>query len=377
MQIDNLNKGMIVKNYKELCKLLDEPVCSGNSKISQMNEWERYFSFHKIEGTYGYQIEEIFDKPLPLYDYRKDAIYAKLIQLILTYKMSLSNSYELLMTKRQLYAYLGLTNDNYKNNNIAEAKIKEIQKKHLEEYPIMSEEQTFYYYNDFNLFVRRKLSKIVEDALSAMAKRHMITYSHTYVIFPHIDIKECNKPEYLKEEEYEDRNKIREATPEEISIILGIEHEYNKEHKDISFLNSYNYRKYYSGFNALIQEKTDWNGVARVIKIIYNAEAMADIVSLIKGELITECHNAQLQLNSTVIERFEKHFETVYQNKKKALIDKTKNSMTILPESWTDEYIYENIVKNDHILSKETLHDNYIDIQKEFIKLFMEITVSE
>ena len=376
MQIDNLNKGMIVKNYKELCKLLDEPVCSGNSKISQMNEWERYFSFHKIEGTYGYQIEEIFDKPLPSYDYRKDAIYAKLIQLILTYKMSLSNSYELLMTKRQLYAYLGLTNDNYKNNNIAEAKIKEIQKKHLEEYPIMSEEQTFYYYNDFNLFVRRKLSKIVEDALSAMAKRHMITYSHTYVIFPHIDIKECNKPEYLKEE-YEDRNKIREATPEEISIILGIEHEYNKEHKDISFLNSYNYRKYYSGFNALIQEKTDWNGVARVIKIIYNAEAMADIVSLIKGELITECHNAQLQLNSTVIERFEKHFETVYQNKKKALIDKTKNSMTILPESWTDEYIYENIVKNDHILSKEALHDNYIDIQKEFIKLFMEITVSE
>lgn len=49
MNIDKLELGLEVKNYKAMCKLLDEPiiVTRGNSKKSQLNEWSRFFSWEK------------------------------------------------------------------------------------------------------------------------------------------------------------------------------------------------------------------------------------------------------------------------------------------------------------------------------------------
>lgn len=52
---------MVIKNYKELCKVLEIEVCGGNSKIKQINELERFVSYHK-QG-YKFVIDEVFDKP--------------------------------------------------------------------------------------------------------------------------------------------------------------------------------------------------------------------------------------------------------------------------------------------------------------------------
>lgn len=61
VDISNLKVGNIYNNYKSICEALNEDSCGGNSKIAQLNEWERYFSFSK-QG-YKFIIDVIYDTP--------------------------------------------------------------------------------------------------------------------------------------------------------------------------------------------------------------------------------------------------------------------------------------------------------------------------
>ena len=68
MNIENLEEGMEVKNYKELCKLLEMPVKTSNSKKSQMKELERYVDFEQ-KGQ-KIIIQEIYSQPKEKVDNR-------------------------------------------------------------------------------------------------------------------------------------------------------------------------------------------------------------------------------------------------------------------------------------------------------------------
>ena len=46
---------MEIKNYKEFCKLLEEPICSGRSKVFQMKHWESVIDFQR-NNKVGYKI---------------------------------------------------------------------------------------------------------------------------------------------------------------------------------------------------------------------------------------------------------------------------------------------------------------------------------
>lgn len=56
-----LYTNQIFKNYKELCNYINEEPKKANSKVAQLKEWERYFSFRK-EGQ-KIIITEVFDTP--------------------------------------------------------------------------------------------------------------------------------------------------------------------------------------------------------------------------------------------------------------------------------------------------------------------------
>lgn len=68
MRIDKLKKGMIIKNYKELCKLLEIEEKGGSSKKAQFKEMARFFRHKKI--GYKFKIMEIYKEPLPIVDGR-------------------------------------------------------------------------------------------------------------------------------------------------------------------------------------------------------------------------------------------------------------------------------------------------------------------
>lgn len=70
MEICNLKKGMEIKNYRELCKILNIKVKSSNSKKAQLKELERFCKYHK-EGN-RFIIDSIYKKVRDKEDNRKN-----------------------------------------------------------------------------------------------------------------------------------------------------------------------------------------------------------------------------------------------------------------------------------------------------------------
>lgn len=64
MKTENLKVGMVIKNYKELCKLLEIPVKAGDSKKSQIKALEQCCKYHK-EGQ-KFIVDEVYENVTPV-----------------------------------------------------------------------------------------------------------------------------------------------------------------------------------------------------------------------------------------------------------------------------------------------------------------------
>lgn len=119
IDISKLEIGMIIKNYKEMCALLNQEVKGGCSKKSQIKEWECYFNFHK-DGN-KFVIDEIYNCPMKKIDDRTNSntikniekgIYSKeVFPLIKNYVESTEQEVH---SKTTIMKELGLVNNNYK-----------------------------------------------------------------------------------------------------------------------------------------------------------------------------------------------------------------------------------------------------------------------
>ena len=47
MNLNNIYEGLIIKNYNELCELLEEPHKTGNARLAHFKQFDRYFSYKK------------------------------------------------------------------------------------------------------------------------------------------------------------------------------------------------------------------------------------------------------------------------------------------------------------------------------------------
>lgn len=70
MKINELYKGQVIKNYRELCGILGQDIKAGKGKQLQLKDFERYFKYHK-EG-HKIIIDEIYDKPIQKVDKRSE-----------------------------------------------------------------------------------------------------------------------------------------------------------------------------------------------------------------------------------------------------------------------------------------------------------------
>ena len=59
-------EGEIIKNYKEMCSLLEEKIRDGNAKKSQLNRWKKYFSWEKK--GHKFIITKILNRSYPARD---------------------------------------------------------------------------------------------------------------------------------------------------------------------------------------------------------------------------------------------------------------------------------------------------------------------
>ena len=109
LNVTALTEGLVVKNYKSMCSLLNCSICEGNSKKSQLKNWKRYFNYEK--SGQKFIITEIYDTPFPSEDARKlkEGLYVKYIELLLLKYLSSCEGYQTKITKGKLYQILGLT----------------------------------------------------------------------------------------------------------------------------------------------------------------------------------------------------------------------------------------------------------------------------
>lgn len=109
----NLKIGMIIKNYKEMCTLLDEKQRTGEAKQIQLGNWQRYFSYSK-QG-HKFIIEEIFDIPKEKVDGRSQgnhSLFAKDIADNIL-RAIYSNVAENTNARSKWIKIVGLANNNY------------------------------------------------------------------------------------------------------------------------------------------------------------------------------------------------------------------------------------------------------------------------
>ena len=177
MKIQNLKENMSLKNYKELCNLLEITPSDGNTKKAQLKELERYVVYQK-EGN-KFIIKKILKEVKEKMDKRTKGNNNELSKnlryaiLCLCSKYKLRGRSEIGFSKTFLYSYCGMINENYrdtKGNKKAFA-----QYLNLEQLAI---DECFEYTDD-------RMSKAIKRALSTLTNVNKALghrYGYNYVL---------------------------------------------------------------------------------------------------------------------------------------------------------------------------------------------------
>ena len=179
-------------NYRVACKELGEKIKGGASKISQLEDWNRYFAFHK-DGN-AIVVDVIRDVPLPLINKRRKikGKWTMLIQSILYDAFSKqkeeTGDYEIKGTRRDYLRLLGLCSSFYLearykplSNIISETEdgaFKDNLVSYLEAYHITDD-----VWLDFCIEVEKVFTNIISNAFKSLESHNIIrSDKDTYVI---------------------------------------------------------------------------------------------------------------------------------------------------------------------------------------------------
>ena len=223
MDLDFLEKGKVIKNYKELCKLANIEVKTGDSKKAQLKELERYCKYIKIGNKFV--IDEVYEKPKDKKDGRKNnkrksADYIEDLELILIGEMLL-NDYKthnrLVIGKSVLLRETGLVNINYsycKRRINKLSKFLNIDKLTVSEFFNLNNRSLM---NDLERALKNLKNKglIIINSSTILCKEttNNIKYNHV------LEVDKYNEEIDKITAEAETQTIYEEATPEECSII--------------------------------------------------------------------------------------------------------------------------------------------------------------
>ncbi|MBM7598493.1 hypothetical protein JOC34_000850 [Virgibacillus halotolerans] len=186
MKTDNLKVGEVIKNYKELCELLEIKPKTSNSKKAQMKEIGRYVLLDK-QG-HKFIVKEIYEKPKPATS-GSGNVFTGLIQLLIADHLAESKDQVVIITRSQLLRKINMVNHNYSfcNENVPR----------FSRYINIKEEYLYDFFNTTN----SNYSAAIKTALNDLVKRSVIHYEWVHTI--------CTK-----------EGKHRVATDNEVEFIL-------------------------------------------------------------------------------------------------------------------------------------------------------------
>jgi hypothetical protein len=225
MKIDNLTEKQVIKNYKDLCSMLEIEPKTSNSKNAQLKELETYCCYHK-EGN-KFIIDKIYEIKKEKQDNRKNNVgsraeYINDIELrLLGELLTKGKNNNLTIGKSVLLRDIGLVNSNY-------SFCKKRQEK-LANYLDIDKETIYDYYNSVDSMVVNNL----ERALKTLANEKILDIDTTTIICKNKLITVSYDHRTIIDEYDEEIDKIvpiadttiiyEEATDEEKDIILQAE----------------------------------------------------------------------------------------------------------------------------------------------------------
>jgi len=192
-----------IKNYKEVCTLLEEPIKTGKSKQLQLEDFARYFKF--IKDKQKFIIAEIYPEPLSKQENPNgnNSKYVENIKYMLLHKLSTCEGFTCTFTKNNLFEFLGMTNPLYLKKAIAKKLIKD------NHYDISDFDINHFYMRSNN-----RMTRILFDSLNSLKRQYLISYREIDIVVR------------LNDKEEKEHN---EATKEEIKIIMDVKHQVLKD----------------------------------------------------------------------------------------------------------------------------------------------------
>lgn len=348
---ENISVGMVIKNYKELCNLLNMPILTSTSKQAQIKQLKCYMDFDK--SGQKFIVTDIFDTPLTVNDQRKlgnNSIYVKYIEVILLQYLSKQNGFTSTLNKVDWWKLLGFINDKYKN----------IPDKDLE---LLDPTVTPFEIKMFYQRCNTKLERILFSALNNLKNRKLIMYElQTVITYKNNKNGEMNS--FIADDD--DKKRILEVERFVLKKELKLDNMFQ-----VYWSNKQS--SYYKRVQKLLESYYDWTGYYKQIKIIYVKKDVIEELSDIELKL------QQTQLNGKIVDALNTNTINSY-NKK--MIEFNKNENDYKNQMWGNtENIASNqnhtwkypstFIKSQNILTEELVrigHENIIFDSDEFIK---------
>lgn len=296
---DQLEIGMVVKNYKVLCELLEQETKTGKSRQLQIKDFSRYFEWQK--SGQKFIITDIYETPLEKVDNRKygnNSVYVKYIELILLQYLATQNGNTRTLTKKKWWKMLGMVNDKY--GNIEEKKLTSL------DYTVTPYEVKHFYQR-----CNKKLEQILFSALNNLKNRKLIVWELQTVI---VSTGENGKEEYSPASDI-DKEDILRVERYVLKQIMGYE-------KMIQVFCHFRQNEYYQKVNNILHDYYGWNRYFKQIKIIYVQKDVREAIPQ------TEVDLNKAILNEKIIDSLNNNAEKKYQIEKERwekLIDKDRD----------------------------------------------------
>ena len=331
---------MVIKNYKELCRLLNQEVKSGKAKRLQLEEFKRYFDFEK--SGQKFIITDIYDTPLTKEDRRKlgnNSIYVKYIEMILLQYLAKQEGYTRTFTKRNWWGLLGMVNKKY--NRIAPKQLEKI------DYTI-----TPFEINNFYQRCNKKLEQILFSALNNLKNRKLILWELQTVI---VVINENGKEVYFLADD-EEKKRILQVERYILKNVMGYE-------KIFQIFSKNKQIEYYQKVNEKLYELYGWHHYFKQIKLIYTPEDVIEAIQQSEIELQKEI------LNEKIITALNDNAKEKYDTENKKWEETCKN---LIWGDYRDSVIYRKWLPDTYIEAQRILTDELINIGHKENKILLQ-----
>ena len=308
MQISNLEIGMILKSYKHLCEVLEEPIKAGKSKQIQIKDMERYFEYHK-DGN-KFIIDNILNIPREKVNGKEGGNnkfkYINLIETLILDLLVNSKHEKVFLPKHSMLKKLRMINENYA---FCKTRIDKLSK-----YSNISKENI----DDFYSSTDGTLIRNLESSLDSLKNKMLIDWSKEITICEAVTGYHKNIDERVTYDSYDEpiysysenlQVNHREATDEEKKYIVYCEKEIAKEYK-LEKKNEIIKNGLWDEFMYKMRERLMPKGIIyyyNSYKILYNyehiEEALMDTVDFILEDIVKE--DTERELNSEIKNRVQ------------------------------------------------------------------------